>query len=912
METFMRLGDRPAALAQFETCKQVLAAELDAEPDAATLALYQELRDRTRETAPERVDRSSNQATDHTAARPPAHGAHGLPDIDSRLRLPTVNRLGEQQRLEELLVSESGRIVSIVGPGGAGKTHLATHVGRTLRRHFADGVYFVSLIDLEPVGDAAFETLLLRRVLEVMAISFVPGRERAALERTLSDKRVLLILDNFEKFVPARDLLATLTRHSKGVRVLVTTRHQLGLPTEWIIKIDGLDYPSPGEDPESGRDFPAVELFHQVARRLDSGFDLQDNMDAVVRICQAVDGYPLALILAARWLPTLNCDEVASRLLHDLSLLRDPTGNTQPDRHRNMTAVLDYSWQLLDPAERRAFAAFSIFPGPFAVDAAEYVADCSLTTIAQLESKSLLRRAEKSSLEIHPLLRSVGAEKLAKMGGWPAAVRERHAEYFMSALRRAHEQFVEHDRVESLLDIGRQISDLSLAFRHCFEHGSIADWAPQVTALWTVYRLQGWFREGAALLKIVLAADGLPDALRARWRLWLTEAFFQLGEHEKCRVETVAALRPHGETMIEEGRLTGTLIGAFGRLFLPFHSARTPAQALTEDIARLHNRLAQVYFYEGKRARFVAATLRSVNLDRAGNLTAHMASAALVLSYTPFQERALRYARRAEQVISRGDRFERAWAHEQLCLYFLSRGDLQGAEHHGTLGQAQYWALKQYRNWGECTSLLAMTNMLHGNLRKALDYWRQAEQSGARVQEAAAEIWGVCGTAVITLRRGGDVDADEFQNHAPLAAKVVDPNTQLLYHGVGAWLFARAGRTELALSELRLCQRLFREASMLSIYALNTFIGQIMALVTLTRADSDSLAPFGREAIRQLNAFARAFPAARPMALHLRAAWAEARGQAPRARDLRRRAKRLLAPGCQADAFAMGLADERN
>ena len=153
----------------------------------------------------------------------------------------------------------------------------------------------------------------------------------------------------------------------------------------------------------------------------------------------------------------------------------------------------------------------------------------------------------------------------------------------------------------------------------------------------------------------------------------------------------------------------------------------------------------------------------------------------------------------------------------------------------------------------------------------------------------------------------------ELEKHASLLARIVDPKTQLLYHGIRAWLLARAKRTDAALSELGTFQSVFADASMLSIYALNGFVGHMMALTALHRTNpaSPSVAEFGRTGVKQLNAFARVFPSARPTAMYLRAAWMEAHDRSQRADHIRRAAQRRLAPGCNREGFALGLSAPR-
>lgn len=904
MALFMDLGDAPSALAQFEACRSALAAELDVGPHPDTVALAQGIR--------AQAGRASAQAEDllpaaaEVIAPGPTVAPAPVPRHTPTWPSPTLSlgREAELRRVTALLTGAHGRIVSIVGPGGVGKTHLALRAGERLHADFAGRVFFVPLVDLAPAADGDCAPMLRRRILETMDVPFVPGGEQAALAQALGAAPALLIVDNMEHLVPARGLLDALAQAAPALRILVTSRQRLGLGAEWLVRLDGLAFPADDAADEDARASPSVQLFAELARRVDARFDLQAHLPAVRRLCRRLEGFPLALLLVAQWLSILDVEAVAERIDAGVGALPAHDALLLPERHASMAAVLESSWQLLADDERSAAAALSVLQGHFSPDTAQAVAACGLELLLRLEHKSMLRRAADGMLGMHPLLRTLAADKLQATGPSAVAAGARHAAHFVTLLQRADEAFRTHGDAQPLRALGGHFSDLASALHFRMARAPWPDWAPAVAALWSLCRLHGWFRDGAAALHAALAAPGPDLDTTTRWRLWLTEAWFQLGEHAACRQETVGALHAIGEPVFERRPLAGVAAG-LARVLLPAARASQPRVA-DELAARLHNRLAQVYFYEGRRASFVAATLRSVTLGPPAQVPSHPASAALVLAYTPLQRRAARFARQATDALAAGDCYDQAWAHEQLCLYALSRGDPATAQRHGSAGRALYRALNHHRNWGECTSLLAGARLLLGRHADAAALWQEAAEHGARVQEAATEIWGRSGVAMMAMRRGEPVDPAGLSAHVRLLDRIVDPNTELLYHGVLALALARAGQTDRVGAELEAVERVTRQASMLSIYALNGFVGAVLAACML-RAGTGALPAASPELLlRRLDQFARVLPGAQCTAWLMHAVCAEAAGRRGRALRLRRRIAGRLPPGCDMAAFEHG------
>ncbi len=350
--------------------------------------------------------------------------------ILSNLPVQPTNFIGREEVLatiSQTLSDGSCRLITLVGPGGIGKTRLAIQSAYTMENHFADGAYFVTL------QAVSSPDMMVMAVFDALKFSLQGHNDPLAqLLRTLHDKQLLLILDSFEHLVQSVDLLLELLEHAPQVKLLVTSREVLNLRQEWVVPISGLQFPDSlqSEDAES---FGAVRLFVECARRVQPQFSLADERMHVIRLCQIVDGVPLAIELAASWLKSLPCAEIVLEVQRNLDFL-DTKLRDLPARHRNIRAVFDHSWTLLLPKEQNVFSSLAIFRGGFRRDAAERVAGASISHLSALIDKSLIRIDNAGRYQIHELLRQYAEEKLDQQPNLKNALREQHCAYYAAFL----------------------------------------------------------------------------------------------------------------------------------------------------------------------------------------------------------------------------------------------------------------------------------------------------------------------------------------------------------------------------------------------------------------------------------------------------------------------------------------------
>ena len=267
------------------------------------------------------------------------------PEPEQLLPRPGKSLVGRDRELAELKVLlRERRLVSLIGQGGLGKTHLAMQLALEVNHRYRDGTVFIPLASLNDPSE------LMPRIAQEFGLK-PTGDALAAIQSLLVRQERLLVLDNFEHLLDAAPALSRLLHAAPGLSILTTSRERLRLPEEWVLELDGLGVPTDGTDPEQ---YPeqsgAMRLLLQAARRVDPGLRLEDaDMDAATRICCLVGGLPLGLELAAAWVKVLSFQEIAQEIEGNLGFLQLPVNDTtQPERHRSLSAAFESSWGFLD------------------------------------------------------------------------------------------------------------------------------------------------------------------------------------------------------------------------------------------------------------------------------------------------------------------------------------------------------------------------------------------------------------------------------------------------------------------------------------------------------------------------------------------------------------------------------------
>ena len=428
MRLHAKLGDRAAVQRLYQNCVTVLERELDVEPSPATQQAYQEFM-RMAPTLPRQLvplpPQGDAPPLERAAptAQPAQQGQDAAPERGWRPRpLPTpatpfLGREVELAQIAERLADPSCRLLTLLGPGGIGKTRLALQVAVGHQPVFADGVAYVSLAGLE-AGDRLEANLASDLASALAGALNAPFRDsedaQSQLAAVLRPLELLLVVDNFEHLTGAAELLADLLAAAPRCKLLVTSRQQLDLLEEWVYELQGLPLPTGAADEENS----ALALFERSARRSSHAFVLDAaNREAAVQICRLVGGMPLAIELAAGWVRLLSCGEIAAEVSRSLDVLAASQRNI-PERHRSMRAVFDYSWRLLSAEEQAVLAALSLFAGGFGRDGALAVARAGLPMLMALAAKSLVQRMDAGRYMLHELVRQYAQERLTSSPAW--------------------------------------------------------------------------------------------------------------------------------------------------------------------------------------------------------------------------------------------------------------------------------------------------------------------------------------------------------------------------------------------------------------------------------------------------------------------------------------------------------------
>ncbi|MGN9769062.1 BTAD domain-containing putative transcriptional regulator [Micromonospora sp. SD12] len=437
----------------------------------------------------------------------------------------------------------SGRLVTLTGLGGVGKSRLALEVARVLAGTFPAGVWLVELAGQPRCGDETTCTDIvdtMAATLEIRDDGLAGDRPREPMDRLLAalrDRRMLLLLDNCEHVVaPVARLAERLLGAAAGLRILATSREPLGIPGEVVLPVPPLALPKPGADAEQIAVAPAVRLFVARARAAEPGFTVdQRNTDTIATICRRLDGVPLALELAASRLPVLDPGELAARLDDRFRLLSSGR-RTAPARQQGLRAVLDWSWELLSPPERAVLRRLAVFADGATLAAAEQVcaggqvaSDGVLDVLARLIDRSLVMVRHGESPRRYRLAETVtayGLDQLDSAGELPAT-RRRHATCFARLAERAAGRLRGHDQSLALRELDAENANLRAALDVAAAEGQAGVGLTLATSLAWYRLLRGRYGEMSRSLRAALdivarSEDDLAsDALRRRADMWL-------------------------------------------------------------------------------------------------------------------------------------------------------------------------------------------------------------------------------------------------------------------------------------------------------------------------------------------------------------------------------------------------------
>jgi predicted ATPase/DNA-binding SARP family transcriptional activator len=779
MMALYRGGRQADALDAYRRARVMLAAELGLEPGEELRELEQAV---LRQEVP---------------APDPYLEQHNLP-----ARLTSfVGRDQELIGLGKLL--DQARLVTLTGPGGAGKTRLAIEFAASMLERFPDGVWLAELAGATDPGLVGAQVM---EALGVRQAGGVPVLE--ALRYRLRSAELLLILDNCEHLLDASaELAMALLASAPGLRVLATSREPLGVAGEAAYPVPPLAVPPGDADPADVAVAPAVRLFADRASAARPGAEvLASSVAAVGRICRELDGLPLAIELAAARASVLSVEEIAAHLADKFAFLayRRPAGDP---RHQALKTAIEWSYHLLSPAERRVFGELSVFSGGFALAQAAQVCryenqTAALDVIDQLASKSLLTVEISSNGTRYRMLETIrqyAASRLDEMGETGQA-RERHAGAFLDLAEREQDFAV----------LSREQDNLRAALAWALSHEG--DTGPRLArALGGFWQARGLPLEGQAWLERALATGPADPWLRAELLRLLGTVLSYFGDLDRAdtvlsegsRVAAAAGLR----TVQARIRVLLPLIhGQLGRVEAGALADCRAAAAILESDGDLAG-LAEAWITIGTlRGGFLGDTIAGVeDLERAiafarasGNHRAELdAIAWLIPTYLNGPMPLDVAIGRAEQFLDQAaaDPWAKAELLQVLAWLYAQAGRIADARGAISRAQSAHTRTGAKINAAVATEIAGYIEMIAGDPAAAEQQLKQACEVYRATAEHALFLPPVLPWLAEAVYAQGRLDeAEQLTEEAQALAGADDFDTQARWRATRAKVLARRGQ----------------------------------------------------------------------------------------------------------------------
>ncbi|MFC1960909.1 protein kinase [Chloroflexota bacterium] len=447
-----------------------------------------------------------------------------------QLPIPTTSFVGREAELTELdhlIGSPHVRQITILAPGGMGKTRLTLEAARQAMQSYADGVYFV---ELAPLVDA---------VNIVTAIAKVTGYEsqgdRREAKQQLLDflgrKRALLVLDNFEHLLEGAGIVADILQAAPDITILVTSRRRLNQPGETLFHLGGLVFPGVLL-PEDASDYAAMQLFANSGQRVNPAFALTaNNIADVARVCDLVGGVPLGIELAASWLSMLSPGEIAAEISKDLDFLATD-GSDSTGRQRSIRSVLDYSWGMMTGAEQEAMKRLSVFRGGFTREAVGAVAGANLQILRSLVNKSLVQRAAAGRYDLHQLLLQYSAEKLAANPQEQTTTLDRHCAYYAAFVWQRTDQLKGKGQLLVLNEISVEMMNIRLGWQRTLTARQFEKTEQYMEGLYLFHEMRFMNQDALEIFDVAITwledgEDGPPAVCTEQKRLYALALTFK-------------------------------------------------------------------------------------------------------------------------------------------------------------------------------------------------------------------------------------------------------------------------------------------------------------------------------------------------------------------------------------------------
>ncbi len=401
-----------------------------------------------------------------------------------------VGRDAELIQITELLLNPKCRLITLVGPGGVGKTRLGIQVISQLHPTPPDGIYYIPLVAHQD------PTTVYQPIADALNLSFNNLSDQATqLIDHLRARHMLLLLDNFEHLISGKSFLLELLEGAPGLEIILTSRQRLNLPCETPIDVHGLSIPVDPQDPDFEQ-YSGIKLFIQNARRVSPGFVLQaEDKPHVIQIIRQVGGLPLGIELSSAWIRAFTCQEIARSIAKNMDFVQSNSPDI-PTRHRSLRAAFDHTWQLLSEEDRRTMRKLAIYRNGFSYQAADRLANADLTMLTSYVEKNILVRMSDNRFLMLETLRTYALENLKSNQKEYENLLDAHSEYFLYYLIERFPSFASERGASAINEVWLEIDNIRDALNRAIAHKNWALLLSAIGPLMAAYDIQGRSREG--------------------------------------------------------------------------------------------------------------------------------------------------------------------------------------------------------------------------------------------------------------------------------------------------------------------------------------------------------------------------------------------------------------------------------
>ena len=701
IEIYLQLSQGNAARAHYQAALRYFTKVLEVEPELQLKKEYASIQDFFAKGKPE---------AKHNP--PPLH----IPGYAT----PFIGRSKELETLEDWVSDPACHLITITGPGGSGKTRLAARLAESQRTLFADGVHFVSIAEC-----CSIDLLASKILSSVSALGERSANPQAELLEWATNRRSLLVLDNVDSCSVCAELAAKITGVSEQAVIVFTSYSRLDLMGERVFTLKGLSTLEGGES-------EAVELFltHLQQESLPE-ITTSKFLEQVTRICKLVDGFPLAIDLAAGQVKRIPCEELLDDLAQSMDILRSNAVNL-PERHRSITASFENSWKHLSRSLQKILSVLTIFQSPFTLEAAHEVCGVNPEDIRNLAMQSLLTRDDEENYRFHRVIKQYAGEKIDPEEAKSNSLHQNHANYFQAELMRVYANSAGPGYLPFLNRVEAIIEDIVKSTKYLIE---TRDWTRvqlMIHPLFCYFDGKGLHREGSALL----------------------------GEcAEMCSSE-------------QSGLLCQAMFSArAARLMLSIHQFKKASDLLDFSIAVANgenNQQEEAFIYN------VLAT--QAILKKSASSSGELA------------QKAFQIARDA------GNSYEEAHSLYNTGYAAINRGDITRAVEVLTRCRILCEELGDWRRLSKALNLLADTSCSRGNFDQALEYYEEALKMVVAIGNRYSEslVLNNMGTAYFSLKQ--NAKAEEYYNKSlQLCAEIGDREGEAIALSNLGELYAESG-----------------------------------------------------------------------------------------------------------------------